>query len=537
MYFEIIVGILLIWLAWNYFQITKNYGSFAARGYPEEKAVFPLGSQMFWNIVLRRNSIREYANEYKSKYPNDRFFVAWNLGNPVVVVLDAELAKHVLVKDFESFPIRRGFVEIMDNSNKYFSNMMFNISNVEKWKKVRTTISPVFTSGKLKAMLPYLQESVDRMLDYTLKMDTDMVDSRKYVVRYTTQSIAKAGFGVEADCFNSAVEEPVFVDMVNTITSRKGSKSRQFMFLMAFLCLPNWLVKRIPFSFLDPVSQNFFIAMIKESIENRRKTKSSRGDFVDLVVQEFYKNSQTEEVLEEKDSQFDSDAKIQVTESKKFDDDEMETLLVANVFILLFAGFETTSSMMTIMLVFLAQNPEIQELLYDEIAELINSKNGGDEKLEYNDIMGMKYLDQFIHESLRLFPFLTLERSCVKPYTIPGTDLEVDKGTLFVFPNDAFGLSEEHFSEPEKFEPHHFSEEEKKNRSVYSYLSFGQGPRNCIGMRFALLQIKTCLYRLIYNYKVLRNEKTVDKIFIPPTEFNPDIEGGAWVKFEKRVVA
>ncbi|QQP36602.1 Cytochrome P450 9a20, partial [Caligus rogercresseyi] len=42
--------------------------------------------------------------------------------------------------------------------------------------------------------------------------------------------------------------------------------------------------------------------------------------------------------------------------------------------------------------------------------------------------------------------------------------------TLFVFPNDAFGLSEEHFSEPEKFEPHHFSEEEKKNRSVYSYL-------------------------------------------------------------------
>jgi cytochrome P450 len=48
---------------------------------------------------------------------------------------------------------------------------------------------------------------------------------------------------------------------------------------------------------------------------------------------------------------------------------------------------------------------------------------------------------------------------------------------------------EKYFSNPEIFDPDNFSPEKKAQRSPYSFLAFGQGPRNCIGMRFALLQV------------------------------------------------
>jgi cytochrome P450 len=48
---------------------------------------------------------------------------------------------------------------------------------------------------------------------------------------------------------------------------------------------------------------------------------------------------------------------------------------------------------------------------------------------------------------------------------------------------------EKYFSNPEKFDPENFSPEKKAERSPYTFLAFGQGPRNCIGMRFALLQV------------------------------------------------
>ena len=50
---------------------------------------------------------------------------------------------------------------------------------------------------------------------------------------------------------------------------------------------------------------------------------------------------------------------------------------------------------------------------------------------------------------------------------------------------------EKYFNNPEKFDPDNFSPEKKAERNPYAFLAFGQGPRNCIGMRFALLQVQT----------------------------------------------
>ncbi|CAB4063133.1 CYP6 [Lepeophtheirus salmonis] len=538
MYLGVTLSLIFISLGWLYYRITRGYGSFKSRGYPEEVGTFPFGSKMFWDMYLRRRSLRDFCCSYKKKYPLEKFFIAWDFGKPVVIVLDVDLAKNVLVKDFEYFPIRRPFPEISNSTNLYMARMMPFVSNVDKWKKIRSMMSPVFTSGKLKAMLPHLQEGVDYLMEYITKIDTQMVDSRDIVVRYTTQSIAKAGFGVEANCFDLSVKEPLFMEMVNIITGRKGKKWRQVYMFLCFLTFPNWFTKHSPISLLDPGSKSFFINMVKSSIENRKKSKVSRGDFVDLLLAEFYKNTsikQDEIQNGEEAPQFEFDAKINIQDTKvTFDEQELELVLVANVLILLMAGFDTTSSMMTVMFVYLANHPIVQEKLFEEISGVIHEKNNGDEKLNYMDIRSLKYLDMFIHEVLRHFPFINLERTCIKKYKMPGTDLDIEKNTLFLFPNDAFNLCKDHYEEPEVFNPNNFTEENKIKRSTYSFLAFGQGPRNCIGMRFAMLQMKTCLYRLVYKYKFLRNEKTVDEILVAPNELSPDITGGSWVTLKKR---
>jgi cytochrome P450 family 6 len=97
-----------------------------------------------------------------------------------------------------------------------------------------------------------------------------------------------------------------------------------------------------------------------------------------------------------------------------------------------------------------------------------------------------------------------------------------------------FMKKEKFYSQPEVFNPDNFSAEKKSERSPYSFMAFGQGPRNCIGMRFALLQVKTAIARLVFNYRILRSEKTVEHLIPDPKSRSMMPKGGIWVKVQKR---
>jgi cytochrome P450 family 6 len=87
-------------------------------------------------------------------------------------------------------------------------------------------------------------------------------------------------------------------------------------------------------------------------------------------------------------------------------------------------------------------------------------------------------------ETLRKYPpvpFLT--RECTKKYTIPGTDVTIEEGTLVVIPVIGLHKDQKYFPNPEKFDPARFREEMKSKRPQFTYLPFGEGPRICIGKR------------------------------------------------------
>lgn len=76
-------------------------------------------------------------------------------------------------------------------------------------------------------------------------------------------------------------------------------------------------------------------------------------------------------------------------------------------------------------------------------------------------------------------PFL--DRRCTKDYQIPGTNVRIDKGTAIFISTMGLQYDPNYFPEPEKFIPERFSEENKDNIQPFTYLPFGEGPRNCIG--------------------------------------------------------
>jgi cytochrome P450 family 6 len=85
-------------------------------------------------------------------------------------------------------------------------------------------------------------------------------------------------------------------------------------------------------------------------------------------------------------------------------------------------------------------------------------------------------------ETLRKYPPLSfVNRRCTKDYTIPETDLVLQKGVQVIVPVLGLHRDPEYFPNPEKFDPERFSEETKSDMPKYAYLPFGEGPRICIG--------------------------------------------------------
>jgi cytochrome P450 family 6 len=90
----------------------------------------------------------------------ERTLVLVSFHSPALVINDLELVKHILIRDFDHFTDNRTMdIGTSSEANKYASGMMTNLAG-SKWKKIRSLMTPAFTSGKLKTMLPLIQKVV-----------------------------------------------------------------------------------------------------------------------------------------------------------------------------------------------------------------------------------------------------------------------------------------------------------------------------------------------------------------------------------------
>ncbi|CAF3705214.1 unnamed protein product [Rotaria sp. Silwood1] len=209
--------------------------------------------------------------------------------------------------------------------------------------------------------------------------------------------------------------------------------------------------------------------------------------------------------------------------SKRLHQDEV----ASNVFFFMIAGFETTSTTLASCTYILATRFDIQTKLQTEIDKLYAEHNG---ELDYNRINNMTYMDLFIREVLRMFPIAlqAVSRECNMETTVcnykieKGDVIQPDVLTLHYDPQ-LWGPDDPYLFVPER----HLT-----RRHPMAFMAFGQGPRNCVGMRFALMELKLCLARLLRQYSILPG-KRIEQGFVlrEILVIQPD---AVYIKLEKR---
>lgn len=384
----------------------------------------------------------------------------------MILLKDLELIKQLTIKEFDHFTDHlRGFDENMD---QLFGNALFNLRG-DKWRDMRTTLSPAFTASKMRMMFRLMLQVADNMIENIgqslsqgLSKDYEIKD---FCSRFTNDIIALCAFGIEVDSMRDQTNQfYVAGKKINDFVSPK----LMLKFFAYKVCPP--LAKLLGLQMFDARTKDFFRRMVTESMAHRKANNIQSPDMISLLME------------------------AQRESNYKWSDDE----IVAQCFLFFFAGFESVSAAMSMACYELAINPEIQEKLLDEIRSLDASLDG--EPLTYEAIKGMKYMDQVVSEVLRKYPVVQIDRSCVKELDFDdgkGFAFKFEKGTLLNIPIHAIHHDPQYFPQPAQFDPERFGEAEKHKFNADAYMPFGLGPRNCIGSRFALMEIKLLLVILL----------------------------------------
>uniref|UniRef100_A0A340TBH6 Cytochrome P450 n=1 Tax=Anopheles minimus TaxID=112268 RepID=A0A340TBH6_9DIPT len=426
---------------------------------------------------------------------------------PAVMVVDPELIKTILVKDFHIFHDRGLF---SDPEVDPLSGTLFALQG-KPWKILRQKLTPTFTSGKMKQMFTTIRDVAEQLGTYVDEhLHQEELEMKEILVRYTTDVIGTCAFGIECNTLKNPDSE--FLKYGNKVFDQKVSTMIKIIFIMMMRKFKSNFVLKIT----DADVESFFLNLVRETVEYRENNNVKRNDFLNLLMQ--IKNTGK---LWEAEEEHVGKGEVGMTQNE----------LAAQVFIFFLAGFETSSTTMNFCLYELAKNSELQERLRKEINRALEA-NGGE--LTYDVVMGIEYLNKVVDETLRKYPPLeSITRAPEQDYTIPGTKHVIPKGTMVQIPIYALHHDPEYYPEPERFDPERFQPEVANARPPYVYMPFGEGPRICIGMRFGMMQTKVGLITLLRQFRFSPTEKTPETIRFMPNVFILSPDRGNYLHVEK----
>ncbi|XP_069942986.1 cytochrome P450 3A21-like isoform X2 [Cherax quadricarinatus] len=419
----------------------------------------------------------DYYDEVYHKYGGASLCGLYDLFRPVLMIGDPVLVKGILVKDFEHFVDR----EIFRAEEGSITNETLTRKSGDEWKALRAIMTPTFTSGKIRGMFPLVCNKADTLVSFTLKKAAQKpyVDMKDNFGRFTMDSIASCAFGIECNSFKN--EEPEFAKWAAAFFEFSFAKFIKFTLFNMYPRICNALGFKI-----ESNSVKFFTRVVKEIIA-ARKSGQRREDYLDILLDAQSSLISPTTVPENHTSITHVPS---VTEKQVLTD---ETIM-AQCVLFFAAGYDTMASTLAVLSFLLAKHPMHQQRLRQELQQIIQEE--GD--ITYQSIMDAKFLNACVMESLRLYPpAASGERFCTKTYKIPGTKVILHPGDIVIIPFWSLHRDSRYWSEPEMFHPDRFMPENKGKIISYTHMPFGMGPRNCIAKRFALMEAKVALAKLL----------------------------------------
>ncbi|XP_017887163.1 cytochrome P450 9e2-like [Ceratina calcarata] len=453
-----------------------------------------------WKFFARRMTIAELGEAIYYSYPNARYVANMDRTLPVITLRDPELIREVAVKNFDHFMDHKVFFQ--ESNNPLFMKNVFALRG-ERWREMRSILSPSFTGSKMKFMFELISKCSQDFVDYLYAHPeySSSFELKDAFTKYTNDVIATSAFGISVNSMENP-ENEFFTNGRNVFSSIMNNVPK----LLLLSTFPR-LAKALGLRLIPSDITYFFSKIISETLKVREEQGIVRPDMLHLLMQ------------------------ARDTEKHQMTVED----IVSQAFIFFLAGFETSANLMCFFLYELALNPDIQEKLREEVDRSMDEGNG---TISYDILMKMEYMEMVTSETLRKYPALIIiDRVCTKEYEFPPAEDGYNSATMYPdslihLPVYALQHDPKYFPDPEKFDPERFRDPSKI--TPYTYFPFGIGPRKCIGDRFALMETKIVIAHLLHRFVVKRIEKTQVPLVFKKWTMNLAPEKGFWVGLEKR---
>ncbi|XP_030585420.1 cytochrome P450 3A40-like [Archocentrus centrarchus] len=449
-----LITLLIVYSCWT-------HGTFKRLGVPGPSPI-----PLFGTMLAYRKGFFIFDEECHKKY--GKMWGIFDGRQPVLCITDPAMIKTILIKECYSFFTNRRNFRL--NGPLYDA---VSIAEDDQWRRIRSVLSPSFTSGRLKEMFDIMKQH-SAILISTMKKKADKdepLELKEFFGPYSMDVVTSTAFSVDIDSLSNPSDP--FVTNIKKLL--KFDLFSPIFLTIAFFPFMGPILEKLEFSFFPTSVTNFFYTALQKIKTDRETSKlKTRVDFLQLMI----------------DSQQNNNS-IGESQDKGLTDHE----ILSQAMIFLFAGYETTSSSLTFLSYNLGTNPQVMKKLQEEV----DATFPNNAPVQYQALMQMEYLDCVINESLRLYPIASrLERVAKASVEING--FVIPKDMVVMVPTWPLHRDPEIWPEPEKFKPERFSKENKETINPYTYMPFGAGPRNCIGMRFALILMKLAIVEILQRY-------------------------------------
>uniref|UniRef100_A0A240SY25 Cytochrome n=1 Tax=Lutzomyia longipalpis TaxID=7200 RepID=A0A240SY25_LUTLO len=483
-----------------YVYMTWYFSYWKKRQIPAPPPKFLLGN-LPGSVTQKRNltyDVDDIYREYKAQYA---FVGIINLRQPNILILHPDLVKEVLIRNFNSFA-NNSFANFTDkNTDPIFGRNPFILKG-DEWREKRGEITPAFTTSRIETMYPVIEYICKRMTKY-LKYGNEQrrigIDAKELAAKYSTDVVSSCIFGLDGGSFSGG--KAIIREMGKTLFTPSWRVVAYFVVAQIFPYLRKFYkIKFVP----DNVEQ-FFVDIMKDAVTFRRQTNVDRFDYLHYL--------------------------LELQDRKKLNELDM----VAHAITFFLDGFETSSIALQFTLYELASNRRVQDKLRQEIRDTLTKHT----ELSHEVVSQMPYLDQVFTEALRLYPPIPLLAKLCNETTEfrlkAGEYRTIEKDMQIVIPIYSLHRDPEYYTDPDKFIPERFNPENGGTRAFRDrgvLIPFGDGPRFCLGHKFALAQVKAAIVSLVSNFELSVNAKTKTPIVLDPRQFLAYHIGGIWLDFK-----
>jgi cytochrome P450 len=324
------------------------------------------------------------------------------------------------------------------------------LSEGELWERQRERIEPAFYMSRIKQYTETMAtETQQAAADWE---GTPTVDIESEMKALTLRILVKAIFGSEMEYEERGIRETV------SDLQEPGQPAKQPIARMVpqWVPIPMWRRYKEGIEEMESVIETF--------IEARKGDVENHDDLLSMLL------GGTDEEGGEM--------------SEKLVRDELMTFL--------FAGHETTATALTFTWFLLAQNPDVERRLSDELDEVL-----GGSQPTFEDLPKLEYTEQVLKEAMRLYPPVPqVPREPTAEITLGG--YRIPEGGTVAPSQWVIHRDERFWDDPAAFRPERFGGDSE--RPDFAYFPFGGGPRRCIGQQFAMVEGKLILATLAQQY-------------------------------------